>query len=54
MNEYLLDLGDDNFVEVPKDIQYEIIQDKLMTTYYWSIGFFSAIVGFLLGIIATK
>jgi hypothetical protein len=54
MNKYLLDLGDNKFIEVPKDIQYKIIQDKLISTYYWSVGFLSTIVGFLLGIIAAK
>lgn len=54
MNKYLVDLGDDEFVEVPDKLQYKIIQDKLISTHYWSIGFLCVIIGFLLGVIATK
>lgn len=53
MSKYFIDLGDNEFAEVPTDIQYKIIQDKMVSTYYWSIGFMCLIVGFLLGIIAS-
>lgn len=51
---YEIDLGDDEFVSVPPLVQNQIIRDHLMKSYHWSIGIGCLMVGFLLGIIATK
>lgn len=49
---YEIDLGDDEFIQVPVLVKNEIIRDHLMKSYHWSIGIGCLIVGFLLGIIA--
>lgn len=53
MKKYLVDLGDDDFVTVPENIQYKIIQDHLTKSYHWVIGIGMFIIGFLFGILAA-
>jgi len=52
MNQYKIDLGDDDFVSVPENIRYKIIQDHLTRSYHWVIGTGMFLIGFLVGIIA--
>lgn len=49
---YKIDLGDDEFVSVPENIRYQIIQDHLIKSYHWVIGISMFIIGMLIGIIA--
>ena len=49
---YKIDLGDDEFVLVPENIRYKIIQDHLIKSYHWVIGTSMFIIGMLFGIIA--
>ena len=52
MSKYKIDLGDDEFVSVPENIRYKIIQDHLTRSYHWVIGISMFLVGFLVGVIA--
>lgn len=54
MRKYTIDLGDDDFVVVPPNTQYQIIVDHLSKSYQWVFGISGIIIGFLLGIIATR
>ena len=54
MRKYEIDLGDDDFILVPQKIQYQIIVDHLNKSYHWVFGMSGIIIGFLLGIIATR
>jgi bifunctional DNase/RNase len=37
--------------ELPLEVKKAIIKDYLQTTYYWSVGLFSFIVGMLLALL---
>jgi len=52
VNQYKIDLGDDEFVSVPENIRYKIIQDHLQKSYHWVIGIGLFLIGFLTGVIA--
>jgi hypothetical protein len=52
MRKYTVDLGDDEFITIPENIRYQIVQDHLTKSYHWVIGFGMLIIGFLLGVIA--
>jgi hypothetical protein len=52
MIKYTIDLGDDEFVEVPQKIQYQILMDHYRNSYHWVFGFSGLIIGVLLGVIA--
>jgi len=39
-------------IEVPKDVVKDIVLGYLTKTYYWTVGILSALVGFLLGVLA--
>jgi hypothetical protein len=54
MKKYKIDLGDDEFVEIPHNLAYQIIVDHLNKSYHWVFGTAGIIIGFLLGIIATR
>jgi hypothetical protein len=53
MAKHMLDLGDDEFIEIPQKIQYQILMDHYRDAYHWVFGFSGLLIGFLLGIIAT-
>lgn len=52
MKTYSIDVGDDEFVEVPHQVRYQIIQDHLMKYYQWTIGVGMFIIGLLVGLLA--
>ena len=52
MKEYTIDLGDDEFVNVPENIRYQIIQDQLIKSYHWVIGTAMFMIGLLVGLLA--
>ena len=54
MRKYTIDLGDDKLIVVPPNIQHKIIVDHLSNAYQWVFGISGIIIGFLLGIIATR
>lgn len=39
-------------IVIPNEITKDIIKNYLQTTYYWAVGIFCLIIGFLLGVIA--
>lgn len=41
-------------IEIDSTIVNKIIKDYTVKTYYWSFGIMCAIIGFLLGVIATS
>lgn len=54
MRKYTIDLGDDELIYIPQNTQYQIIVDHLSKSYHWVFGISGIIIGFLLGIIATR
>ena len=51
-SKYKIDMGDDEFVFVPDNIKYQIIQDQLIKSYHWVIGMSMFMVGLLVGLLA--
>jgi hypothetical protein len=52
MGKHIIDLGDDEFIEVPEKIKYQILMDHYQASYHWIFGFAGLAIGFLIGIIA--
>jgi hypothetical protein len=50
---YKIDITDKKSIDVPDEIAYQIIQDHLSKSYYWSIGIAMSIIGFLLGVVVS-
>lgn len=38
-------------ITIPKEVVKDVILSYMKTTYYWSVGIFSFIIGILLGVI---
>lgn len=53
MKKYIVELNNKN-IEIPADIQKQIIIDNLMRSYHWVFGLSGIMIGFLLGVIAVK
>lgn len=53
MTEYKFDDPDNEGYEiiVPKEVVKNILTEHYAKTFYWSVGLFSFIIGFLLGVI---
>lgn len=51
-SKYKIDMGDNEFVFVPDNIKYQIIQDQLIKSYHWVIGMSMFMVGLLVGLLA--
>ena len=43
---------DEEVQSVSEKAKYQIIRDHMIKTYYWTVGSFMFLVGFLLGTIA--
>jgi hypothetical protein len=41
---------EDRNIDVPRYVQLKIVKDYLQTTYYWSVGIFCLLIGFLIGV----
>ena len=50
---YKIDITDKKSIDIPDEIAYQIIQDHLSKSYYWSIGIAMSIIGFLLGVVVS-
>jgi hypothetical protein len=52
MKEYFIEDSDGVNMPITKDVVNVIIKDHMISTYYWAVGIFCTIIGFLLGVIA--
>lgn len=50
-SKYKIDLGDDEFIFIPENIRYKIIQDQLIRSYHWVIGSSMFLIGILVGLL---
>lgn len=51
MKKYLVE-HKNNKIDIPENIQNQIIKDHLMNSYHWVFSISGFLIGFLLGIIA--
>ena len=49
MSKYVFENGRST-VEVPEHIQKRIVLDYIKSTFYWSVGILSFLIGFILGV----
>lgn len=52
MKKYYIEDSDGVQMEVPVSVAKDIIRDHMSSTYYWTVGILSSIIGFLLGVIS--
>lgn len=49
---YKVHVGEDEYVDIPRDVINNIIRDYLSNKYYISVGIGMFVIGFLLGVVA--